>query len=85
MDNGEYCQESFYQAENRMHLDAYGKNQKIYDSFSNEWDCCDEFGELSQDEFLDDDSIDDEYPMMPPSGTPLAEGSHDASPRHSSC
>ena len=39
-ENGEYRWESFYQAENGMHLDSYGKNQKIYDAFSNEWDCC---------------------------------------------
>jgi len=49
-----------------MHLDAYGKNQKIYDAFSNEWDCCEEFGAISPDEFLDDDGIDDDFPMMPP-------------------
>jgi hypothetical protein len=66
-ENGEYRRESFYQAENGMHLDSYGKNQKIYDAFSNEWDCCEEFGELSPDEFLDDDGIDDDdFPMMPP-------------------
>ena len=35
-ENGEYRRESFYQAENGMHLDAYGKNQKIYDVFSND-------------------------------------------------
>ena len=52
-----------------MHLDAYGKNQRIYDAFSNEWDCCEEFGALSVDEFLDDDDgIDDDFPMMPPPG-----------------
>ena len=49
-----------------MHLDAYGKNQKIYDAFSNEWGCCEEFGAPSPDEFLDDDGIDDDFPMMPP-------------------
>lgn len=65
-ENGEYRRESFYQAENGMHLDAYGKNQKIYDAFSNEWDCCEEFGALSPDEFLDDDGIDNDFPMMPP-------------------
>ena len=46
-----------------MHLDSYGKNQKIYDAFSNEWDCCEEF---CPDEFPDDDGIDDDFPMMPP-------------------
>jgi hypothetical protein len=62
-ENGEYRRESFYQAENGMHLDSYGKNQKIYDAFSNEWDCCEEF---SPDEFPDDDGIDDDFPVMPP-------------------
>ena len=28
MENGEHRQESFYQAENGMHLDAYSKNKK---------------------------------------------------------
>ena len=66
MESGEYRRESFYQAENGMHLDSYGKNQKIYDAFSNEWDCCYEFGELSKaDRIADDDDDDDEY-MMPP-------------------
>jgi hypothetical protein len=65
-ENGEYRRESFYQAENGLHLDSYGKNQKIYDAFSNEWDCCEEFGAVSPDEYLDDNDIDDEFPMMPP-------------------
>jgi len=73
-ENGEYRRESYYQAENGMHLDTYGKNQKIYDAFSNEWDCCEEFGALSSDEFLDDDGIDEDFPMMPPGpDTPLAD------------
>ena len=63
--NGEYRRESFYQAENGMHLDAYGENQKIYDAFSNEWDCCEEFGTLSPGEFLDGDEDDNEFQMMP--------------------
>jgi hypothetical protein len=73
-ENGEYRRESFYQAENGMHLDAYGKNQKIYDAFSNEWDCCEEFGAISPDEFLDDDDIDDDFLMMPPPGPSSAVG-----------
>jgi hypothetical protein len=63
-ESGEYRRESFYQAENGMHLDAYGKNQKVYDAFSNEWDCCYEFGQLSQDD-VDDDDDDDDFSMMP--------------------
>ena len=65
-EDGGYRRESFYQSENGMHLDSYGKNQKIYDAFSNEWDCCSEFGEVSQDDVDDDDGIDDDFPMMPP-------------------
>ena len=65
-ENGEYRQESFYQPENGMHLDSYGKNQKIYDAFSNEWDCCSKFGEVSQDDVDDDNGTDDDFPMMPP-------------------
>ncbi|KAF8802351.1 hypothetical protein BYT27DRAFT_7059341, partial [Phlegmacium glaucopus] len=55
IEGGGYRRESFYQAENGMHLDAYNKCQKIYDAFSNEWDCCSEFGEPSQGDFADDD------------------------------
>ena len=65
IEGGGYRRESFYQAENGSHLDDYGKNQKRYDAFSNEWDCCYEFGESSPEE-MEDDS-DDEYPMMPAS------------------
>jgi hypothetical protein len=57
-----------------MHLDAYGKNQKIYDAFSNEWDCCEEFGAFSPDEYLDDDGIDDDFPMMPSPSSAVAGG-----------
>lgn len=71
-ESGEYRRESFYQAENGMHLDAYGKNQKIYDAYSNEWDCCYEFGELSPDD-VDYDGIDDDSPMMPPSPSAAVE------------
>lgn len=63
-ESGEYRRESFYQAENGMHLDAYGKNQKVYDAFSNEWDCCYEFGQLSSSD-VDDEDIDDNFVMMP--------------------
>ena len=51
-----------------MHLDAYGKNQKIYDVFSTEWDCCKEFGTLSPGEFPDgndNNDNDNEFQMMP--------------------
>jgi hypothetical protein len=64
-ESGEYRRESFFQAENGMHLDSYGANQKVYDSFSNEWDCCSEFGELLEDD-VDDDGIDEDFPPMPP-------------------
>ena len=50
-----------------MHLDAYGENQKRYDAFSNEWDCCEEFGTLAPGEFLDGDDSDDDFNMGPPS------------------
>jgi hypothetical protein len=57
-ENGEYRRESFYQAENGMHLDAYGKNQKVYD--------VKRVGlllrQLSQDD-VDDADIDDDFSM----------------------
>ena len=31
-----------------------------------EWDCFEDFGVFSPDEFLDDDGIDDDIPIMPP-------------------
>lgn len=52
-----------------MYLDSYGKNQKIYNAFSNMWDCCSEFGELSEDDADNNDGTDNDFPMMPP---PLA-------------
>ena len=55
-----------------MHLDSYGENQKIYDAFSNEWDCCCEFGESTKDERIyDENDDDDEYMMPPPSAAAL--------------
>ena len=72
MENGEYRRESFYQAENGMHLDSYGENQKIYDAFSNEWDCCYKFGESTKDERIyNENDDDDEYMMPPPSAAAL--------------
>ena len=72
-ENGEYRRESFFQAENGTHLDSYGPNQKIYDAFSNEWDCCEEFGKLSPDEFLDGDDSDDEFRMGPSTSAAVEE------------
>ena len=64
---GGYIRQSFFQSENGMHLDSYGINQKIYDAFSNEWDCCYEFGEFMDDDIVgSDDDGDNEYPSMPP-------------------
>ena len=75
-ENGEYRQESFYQAENWRHLEVYGKNQKVYDAFSNEWDCCYEFGPVSDEDVDDDDDDADDFSMPPlPSdlGDPVAD------------
>ncbi|KAF8798504.1 hypothetical protein BYT27DRAFT_7264657 [Phlegmacium glaucopus] len=80
IEGGGYRRESFYQAENGMHLDAYNKRQKIYDAFSNEWDCCSEFGEPSQGDFADDNDIDDNYPMMPPPSTSVDQALRPGSP-----
>jgi hypothetical protein len=67
LESGEYRRESFYQAENGMNLRDYGKKQKVYDAFSNEWDCCYEFGPVSQDDVDDTDSDEDFLAMPPPS------------------
>jgi hypothetical protein len=66
IEGGGYCRQSFYHAENGVHLDWYGKNQKRYDSFANEWDCFEEFGEPCSDDVDDDGNSDNEYPPMPP-------------------
>jgi hypothetical protein len=75
-ESGEYRRQSFYQAENERYLGDYGKNQKVYDPFSNEWDCCSEFGEVSQDD-VDDADIDEDFEdfsaTSPPSDAPVAE------------
>jgi hypothetical protein len=68
-EGGGYTRASYFQSENGAHLDSFGKNQKVYDPFSNEWDCCEEFGEFTDHDFAvagEDDGCDDEYPPMPP-------------------
>ena len=79
LEDSGYRQESYYQAENGVHLDNYGENQKIYDAFSNEWDCCHEFGELSGNEVPDDDDddYDDDHPMMPPPSAAVLDDDND--------
>ena len=83
-ESGEYRRESFYQAENETFLSNYGKNQKVYDSFSNEWDCCSEFGEMAEDDVddadiddVDDDDIDEDFEdfsaTSPPSDAPVTD------------
>ena len=67
-EGGGYTRESFFQSENGAHLDSFGENQKVYDAFSNEWDCCEEFGEFTDHDVAvagDNDGSDDEYPSMP--------------------
>jgi hypothetical protein len=67
IEGGGYSRHSFFQSENGLHLDSYGENQKVYDAFSNEWDCCEEFGELTEREVGGEhDGSDDEYPSMTP-------------------
>ena len=69
IEGGGYTRHSFFQSENGAHLDSFGENQKVYDAFSNEWDCCEEFGEFTDHDVAvagDDDGSDDEYPSMPP-------------------
>src|SRR5277367_3650822 len=68
-EGGGYTRESYFQSENGAHLDSFGENQKVYDAFSNEWDCCVEFGEFTDHDFAvagEDDGCDDEYPPLPP-------------------
>src|SRR6202522_2297745 len=79
LEDGGYRRESYYQAENGVHLDTYGENQKIYDAFSNEWDCCHEFGELSGNVEVPDDN-DDNYPMMPPPSAAVPDDNDDDYP-----
>jgi hypothetical protein len=67
-EGGGYTRQSFFQSESGVHLDSFGANQKVYDAFSNEWDCCEEFGELTDHDVGvggEDDGSDREYPSMP--------------------
>ncbi len=54
----------------------FGKKQKVYDSFSDSWDLCTEFGEEDENVFRwpDDGDRDDDTPHMltPRSGTPTS-------------
>ncbi len=45
-------------------LAEYGKNQKVFDERTNEWDCCTDMGELDADERQ---ALHDEYdePVLP--------------------
>ena len=63
--DGGYTRESIFQSENETELDFYGKNQKVYDAFSNCWDVCDDFGAVEPDEF-DPNDDDDDFDFLPP-------------------
>lgn len=64
-------------------LSNYGSQRKRYDAFFNEWDCCDEFGEITQEEEDEMDSwipqtFDPEAPIsstVPLPATPPAQSS----------
>ena len=49
-DNDVYQRVEVPKAERTDVLENYGRNQKVYDAFFNEWDCIAELGEMDQDE-----------------------------------
>jgi hypothetical protein len=49
-DNDVYRRVEVPKAERTDVLEDYGRNQKVYDAFFNEWDCIAELGEMDQDE-----------------------------------
>ena len=79
-EKGEYRRESFYRAENAKTIGDFGENQKFYDAFSNEWDCCYEFG-LPSDNDVDDADIDEDYipPDLPLTIAPTSASDSDRS------
>lgn len=81
--DGGYTRESIFQAENETELDFYGRNQKVYDAFSNCWDLCDDFGPVEPDEF-DPNDIDDFLPDDPPSIASFSHSPSTLSPSHPS-
>lgn len=73
--NGGYARESIFQSENETELDFYGRNQRVYDAFSNCWDLCDDFGVIEPDEF--DPNDDSDFPSPTPlNPSPVTSPSH---------
>jgi hypothetical protein len=74
--DGGYTRESIFQSENEEELDFYGRNQKVYDAFTNCWDLCDDFGAVEPDEFDPNDDDDDFFPSAPNNPPSIASASH---------
>ncbi len=51
-------------------LDDYGKNQKVFNEWDNEWDCCTEMGELDPEE--KQAMYEDDEPILPIGKGPLS-------------
>jgi len=51
-DHGVFRRTAVVKADRTEVLANYGRNQKRYDSFANEWDCVSQLGELEEDELL---------------------------------
>lgn len=49
-DNGKWQRVAVLKQLRSETLDEYGRNQKVFDERSNEWDCCTDMGELEVDE-----------------------------------
>lgn len=59
------------QGEYERVLGFYGRNQRLYDGFTKEWDCCSQFGDREEDEIERDSEYDDngDYEMAEDQGS----------------
>jgi len=71
-EDGGYSRQLVGHSENSTTLQGFGVSQKIYDSYYNEWDCGEDFGDLTAEELQqqqwdgddDDDDDDDGYNFL---------------------
>ncbi len=69
-DNGKWQRIAVLKQLRNETLDEYGKNQKVFDERSNEWDCCTEMGDLDAEEKQALDDEDSETTLLTDHGPP---------------
>ncbi|KAG5349008.1 hypothetical protein C0989_006570, partial [Termitomyces sp. Mn162] len=72
-DENVWCRVQVRRADREETLGQYSEQQRRYDSFSNEWDCCEEFGPGDEEDDWDYDRLlsfpDESIPTTPPYDT----------------